>query len=107
MTTRKASKRTAKGTARAPRRAPSPSRRPPPDWRTDPRLWEPHVDGYRHRRAVERAARKHGAALGDNFCALLAARLTVVDTHGGRLTPQSAHRTVAGWAREGTGSPRC
>lgn len=75
----------------------------PPDWRSDPRLWEPHVDTYSHRKAVESAARKHGLVLGDNFVALLVARLTVVDVDrwGARPTPSQAWRTVTRWAADG------
>lgn len=73
------------------------------DWRRDPRLWEVHVDGYGHRRAVEASARKHGVALGESFCALLAARLVLVDVgrDGSRPTPAQAWRSVQRWAAEG------
>jgi len=81
------------------RRAP----KPPPDWRDDPRLWEVHIDTYRHRRAIENAARKHGARLGESFLMLLMVQLTLVDVDrdGMSPSPMSAYRTIASWAREG------
>lgn len=61
-----------------------------------------HVEGYAHRRAIEGAARKHGATL-DGLCELLAARLVVVDVgpDGSRLTLASARGLVARWSAEG------
>ena len=89
---------------RAPRKQPR-KPAPPPDWRSDPRLWEPHVDTYRHRRAVERAARKHGRALGASFRTLLVMRLRLVDVDRDGCVPSlmACVRLVAGWAREGRG----
>lgn len=83
--------------------------RPAADWRADPRQWEPHVDGYKHKRAVEASARKHGRDLGASFLWLLAARLTVVDVDriGARPTPLQAWRTVRRWAVEGKGAAPC
>ena len=68
-------------------------------WRLDPRMWEVHVDGYTHRRAIEHAARKH-ADLGRNFLALLAARLVLVDVDkdDARPTPRAALARVTAWA---------
>lgn len=88
---------------RQPARSAPPPRRPPPDWRSDPRLWEPHVDTYRHRRAVERAARKHGRTLGPSFRTLLVMRLRLVDVDRDGCVPSlmACVRLVAGWAREG------
>lgn len=74
----------------------------PVDWRADPRAWEPHVDTYSHRKAVENAAREH-RGLGESFLWLLTARLTVVDVDrwGARPTPVQAWRTVNRWAADG------
>lgn len=76
---------------------------PPPDWQTDGRLMEHHVDTYRHRRAVERAARKHGARLGDSYRMLLAIRLRLVDVDRDGAAPplMACVRLVARWSAEG------
>lgn len=84
-------------------RAPKPP--PAPAWQADGRLMEHHVDGYRHRRAVERAARKHGARLGDSFRVLLAVRLRLVDVDprdGSRPPLTTCVRLVARWSAEGS-----
>lgn len=81
-----------------------PAAPPPPAWQADGRLMEHHVDGYPHRRAVERAARKHGARMGDSYRMLLAVRLRLVDVDprdGSRPTLMSCVRLVEAWAREG------
>lgn len=85
------------------RPAKKPAAPPPPDWQTDGRLMDHHVDTYRHRRAVERAARKHGARLGDSYRMLLAIRLRLVDVdhHGAAPTLMTCVRLVEAWAREG------
>ena len=70
-------------------------------WQRDETQWAAHVDGYACRRAVECAARKHGAKLGVVFCTLLARRLRAVDTRGGVLDAATATRLVETWAREG------
>lgn len=70
-------------------------------WQRDERQWPAHVAGYTCRRAVEGAARKHGARLGVVFCTLLARRLRAVDTRDGVLDAASAWRLVETWAREG------
>lgn len=70
-------------------------------WQRDERQWATHVAGYTCRRAVEGAARKHGARLGVVFCTLLARRLRAVDTRDGVLDAASAWRLVETWAREG------
>lgn len=72
-------------------------------WQRDHSQWQAHVDGYTCRRAVENAARKHGAQLGPVFREMLAARLCVVDVAPDGSTPtiQTAVRLVARWSSEG------
>ncbi len=75
-------------------------------WTLDASQWPSHVQRYKHRRAVEAAARKHGAELGPAFVELLAARLVAVDVDrdGARLSLETARRSVSTWAREGSAS---
>lgn len=70
-------------------------------WQRDERQWSAHVEGYACRKAVEGAARKHGATLGVVFQSLLARRLRAVDTRDGVLDAATAWRLVETWAREG------
>ena len=70
-------------------------------WQRDERQWGAHVEGYTCRRAVEGAARKHGARLGVVFQSLLARRLRAVDTRDGVLDAATAWRLVETWSAEG------
>lgn len=70
-------------------------------WRRDETQWAAHVAGYACRKAVEGAARKHGATLGVAFRTLLARRLRAVDTRDGVLDAATAWRLVETWSREG------
>lgn len=73
-------------------------------WQREPWTWEGRIAArYSHRHAVEGAARKYGAALGEAFCELLAARLVEVDValDGSRLSIDSARGLVARWSVEG------
>ncbi len=72
-------------------------------WKLTMRGQAKHVEGYAHRRAVENAARNHGAALGPQFRAMLAARLLLVDIapDESMIAPESAAALVESWASEG------
>lgn len=72
-------------------------------WRTSGEdAWCAHVAGYTCRRAIEAAARKHGATLGPRFVELLALRLVEVDVRDDtRPTIETARRLVARWSAEG------
>jgi len=72
-------------------------------WRNDPRLWAIHAEDYKHRNAVMRSARKHGATLGPMFREVLAARLVEVDVAHDETRPtiETARTLVAQWSAEG------